>query len=32
MKIVVAFYGNYFGSFADKFGIKWMVNVAGKQN
>jgi uncharacterized glyoxalase superfamily protein PhnB len=30
--MVVDFYGDYFGSFTDKFGIKWMVNVAGKQN
>ena len=32
MKMEDAFWGDYFGSFTDKFGIKWMVNVAGKQN
>jgi uncharacterized glyoxalase superfamily protein PhnB len=32
MKMIAAFYSDYFGSFTDKFGIKWMVNVAGKQN
>ena len=31
MKMEEAFWGDYFGSFTDKFGIKWMVNVAGKQ-
>jgi PhnB protein len=25
------FWGAYFGSFVDKFGIKWMVNFAPKQ-
>ncbi len=32
MKMEDAFWGDYFGSFTDKFGIKWMINVAGKQN
>ena len=31
MKMEEAFWGDYFGSFTDKFGIKWMVNVAGKE-
>ncbi|MBC7934712.1 MAG: VOC family protein [Rhizobacter sp.] len=31
MKIEEASWGDYFGSFTDKFGIKWMVNVAGQQ-
>ena len=25
------FWGDYFGSFEDKFGIKWMVNTSGKK-
>ena len=32
MKLEEASWGDYFGSFTDKFGIKWMINVAGKQN
>jgi PhnB protein len=34
MKMEDTFWGDYFGSFIDKFGIRWMVNVAGepKQN
>jgi len=32
MKMEEASWGDYFGSFTDKFGIKWMINVAGKQN
>ncbi|MBC8112457.1 MAG: VOC family protein [Verrucomicrobia bacterium] len=31
MKKEDTFWGDYFGSFTDKFGIKWMVNVVGKQ-
>ena len=31
MKMEDMFWGDYFGSFADKYGIKWMVNVLGKQ-
>ena len=31
MKMEDMFWGDYFGSFADKFGIKWMINVLGKQ-
>ena len=31
MKMEEASWGDYFGSFTDKFGIKWMVNVTGKQ-
>jgi len=23
------FWGDYYGAFADKFGIHWMINVAG---
>ena len=30
MKLEDVSWGDYFGSFTDKFGIKWMVNVAGK--
>ena len=32
MKMEDTFWGDYMGSFTDKFGIKWMINVAGKQN
>ncbi len=32
MKMEGTFWGDYMGSFTDKFGIKWMVNVTGKQN
>lgn len=31
MKMEEASWGDYFGSFTDKFGIKWMVNVAGAE-
>ena len=31
MKMEEASWGDYFGSFTDKFGIKWMVNVAGTE-
>lgn len=31
MKMEDMFWGDYFGSFADKYGIKWMINVLGKQ-
>lgn len=30
MKMEDTFWGDYMGSFTDKFGIKWMVNVTGK--
>ena len=30
MKMEDTFWGDYMGSFTDKFGIKWMINVAGK--
>ena len=32
MKLEEASWGDYFGSFTDKFGIKWMVNVTAKKN
>ena len=32
MKMEDTFWGDYMGSFTDKYSIKWMVNVAGKQN
>jgi len=25
------FWGDYFGSFTDRFGIRWMVNCPGQQ-
>lgn len=31
MQMEDMFWGDYFGSFADKYGIKWMINVLGKQ-
>ena len=31
MKMEEASWGDYFGSFTDKFGIKGMVNFAGKE-
>ena len=31
MKMQEASWGDYFGNFTDKFGIKWMVNVAGRE-
>jgi len=30
MDLQDAFWGDYFGSFEDKFGMKWMVNYASK--
>ena len=32
MKMEEASWGDYFGGFTDKFGIKWMINVDGLQN
>lgn len=32
MKMEDAFWGDYFGSFTDKFGIKWMINVADNRS
>ena len=32
MKMEEASWGDYFGGFTDKFGIKWMINVDGSQN
>lgn len=29
MSMEDAFWGDYFGSFEDKFGINWLINVAG---
>lgn len=26
------FWGDYFGSFTDKYGVGWMINVAGKKH
>ena len=31
MKMEDTFWGDYFGSFIDKFGIRWMVDIAGEQ-
>lgn len=31
MKMEDTFWGDYMGSFTDKFSIKWMINVAGKE-
>ena len=31
MQMQDMFWGDYFGSFEDKFGIKWMVNTSGKK-
>jgi PhnB protein len=31
MPIQDQFWGDYFGSFIDKFGIRWMVNCSGQQ-
>jgi len=31
MQMQDMFWGDYFGSFEDKFGIKWMVNCSGKK-
>ena len=30
MPLAVAFWGDYFGSLTDKFGVNWMVNCAEK--
>lgn len=30
MPMQVMFWGDYFGSFADKFGVRWMINCASK--
>lgn len=30
MALADMFWGDYFGSFADKFGIQWMINCTGK--
>ena len=32
MPLEDAFWGDYFGSFTDKFGIQWMVNYSSNQN
>ncbi len=32
MPIQDQFWGDYFGSFADKFGVRWMVNFSKEQN
>ena len=26
------FWGDYFGSFEDKYGVHWMINFSNKQN
>jgi PhnB protein len=31
MEMQEMFWGDYFGSFADKFGVKWMVNTSSKK-
>jgi PhnB protein len=31
MDMADQFWGDYFGSFKDKFGIGWMINVSGKK-
>lgn len=31
MPLTDMFWGDYFGSWSDKFGVKWMINVAGNQ-
>lgn len=31
MPMAEQFWGDYFGSFADKFGVRWMVNTSSKQ-
>jgi len=31
MEMQDQFWGDYFGSFTDKFGTGWMINVAGKE-
>ena len=31
MPMADMFWGDYFGSFSDKFGIKWMINYSAKQ-
>ena len=32
MPMADAFWGGYFGSFVDKFGINWLINVDGQKN
>ena len=32
MPIADQMWGDYYGSFTDKYGVHWMVNCAGKQN
>ena len=32
MPMADAFWGGYFGSFVDKFGISWLINVDERQN
>jgi len=31
MPLQVMFWGDYFGSFTDRFGMKWMINCASKE-
>ena len=30
MKLQEMFWGDYFGSFTDKFGVNWMINCSSK--
>jgi PhnB protein len=32
MPLAKQFWGDTFGMFTDKFGIQWMVNIAGKKD
>lgn len=32
MPMADMFWGDYFGSFADKFGVYWMINYSGQKN
>jgi PhnB protein len=32
MPIADMFWGDYFGSFEDKFGVRWMINFSNKEN
>jgi PhnB protein len=31
MPMQVMFWGDYWGSFSDRFGMKWMINCAGRE-
>ncbi len=31
MPLTEMFWGDYFGSFTDKFGVKWMINTSSKE-